>query len=345
MPTRIMCLQRWSLGPATSVVDSSAQNLARRAVSAHLRVFVQMDLTTGTFETTTPSESIAADSLAMILCLRIVPRDCTYWQASLDTLTCELLKPGSVGKGEKGELYFRTLFTLNRDFYLSRLVSSSPQGHMPYSRPFRLLDFLAYLLPEDKYKAVSEMFSRQATRGSQRVKQSGLAPPRRLAEVFQGALCNFSHFVSTSHQLAMDSESSTNNFELIHGLMMQQAALQCSPDQYLFDFIIPIYLGDPDTEFNQQHLSALLLQVKNTKKEHRVDLKGHNEYRKYFHSGSTEFNRPLLSVLFNCRADGNYFHLADSFNNSTLVLVWESCQFPAQLSRFPISGRLSYCQS
>ncbi|KAF8430602.1 hypothetical protein BGX38DRAFT_1146839 [Terfezia claveryi] len=270
---------RLSLDPTTSVVDSSAKNLARRAVCAHLRVVVQMDLTTGTFETTTPSEPIAVDSLAMMLCLRIVPGGHTYWQASLDTLTCELLKPGNVGKGEKGELYFRTLFILNRDFYLCRQVPGSPQGHMPYSRPFRLLDFLQYMLPEGIYKTVSQMFSRQATRGSARVKQPGLAAPRKLAEVFEGALCNFSHFVCTSQQLVMDSESSANNLELIHGLMMQQAALQCSTDQYLFDFVIPIYLGDPDADFNRQHLSALLVQVKNTKKEHRIDLKGHkNDY-------------------------------------------------------------------
>lgn len=92
---------------------------------------------------------------------------------------------------------------------------------------------------------------------------------------------------------------------------MQHAALQCSTGQYLFDFVIPLYLGDPNTEFDQQHLSALLVQVKNTKKEYRLDLKSHqNDYRKYFHSGITEFNRPLLSVLLNSGADTPYFELA-----------------------------------
>ena len=177
---------RLSLDPAMSTVDSSVENLARRAVCSHLRIVVQMDQTTGTF-VTTPSEPIAADALAMVLCLRIVPGGPTFWQASLDTLTSELLKPGDIGKGETGELYFRTLFNLNRDFYFSRLVPRPPKGHMPYSRPLRLLDFLKYMLAGDKYKAVSEIFSRQAMRSSQRsskrVKQPGLAAPRKLSEV------------------------------------------------------------------------------------------------------------------------------------------------------------------
>ena len=108
---------RLSLNPTMSTMDSSAKNLARRAVSTHLRIVVQMDLTTGTFVTTTPSEPIPADSLVMMLCLRIMPGGPIFWQASLDTLTSELLRPGNVEKGETGELYFRTLFNLNRDFF------------------------------------------------------------------------------------------------------------------------------------------------------------------------------------------------------------------------------------
>ena len=98
---------------------------------------------------------------------------------------------------------------------------------------------------------------------------------------------------------------------------MQQAALQCSPGQYLFDFVIPMYLGDPNTDFDQQHLSALVVQVKHTKREHTVDLKSHkSDYCKYSHCDATEFNRPLLSVLLNSGAETNYFDLADSFNNT-----------------------------
>ena len=307
---------RLSLDPTMSTVDSSAKNLARRAVCAHLRIVVQMDLTTGTFLTTTPSEPIAADSVAMQLCRQIRKDGPTFWQLSLNTLTSQLLKPGNVGKGETGELYFRTLFVLIRDFYLCRLVPKSPKGHMPYSRPFRLLDFLKSMLATDKFQAVSEMYARQATRSSERVKQPGLAMPRKLSEVFQHAVCNFTHFVCTNQPLSMDSES-LSNMELIHGLMMQQAALQCSTGQYLFDLIIPIYLGDPNAAFNQEHLSALLVQVKNSKKAHKLDLKSYkSDYRKYFQSGTTGFHRPLLSVLLNSGVDEHYFELADSFNNT-----------------------------
>jgi len=242
-----------------------------------------------------------------------MPGGPTFWQASLGTLTSELL---NVGKGETGELYFRTLFNLNRDFFLAELVPRAPKGHMLYSRPFRLLDFLKHMLAEDKYKTVSKMFARQATRSPERVKQPGLVVPREFSEVFQDALCNFSHFVSTNQPLTVDSESTTN-LELMHGLMIQQAALQCSTGQYLFDFVIPIYLGDPNADFDQQYLSALLVQVKNTKKEHTLDLKSHkSDYRKYFQSGATGFNRPLLSVLLNSGAEKNYFELADSFNHT-----------------------------
>jgi len=240
----------------------------------------------------------------------------TFWQASLDTLTSALLKPGNVGKGETGGLYFRTLFNLNRDLFLSGLIPRAPKGQMPYSRPFKLPDFLKYMLAEGKYKAVSEMFARQATRSSERVKQQGLVAPRKLSEVFQTALCNFSHLVSTNQPLTMDSES-TSNLELMHGLMMQQAALQCSTGQYLFNFVIPIYLGDLNVDFDQQHLSALLVQVNNTNKEHTLDLKSHkSDYRKYFQSGITGFNRPLLSILLSSGAEKHYFELADSFNHT-----------------------------
>jgi len=188
---------RLSLDPTMSIADSSAKSLARRAVCAHLRIVVQMDLTTGTFATTTPSEPIVTDSLAMLLCRRNKPGGPTLWQESLDTLTSELLRPGNVGKGETGELYFRTLFNLILDFYLSGLVLKAPKGHMPYSRPFSLLDFQS-MLAKEKYNTVCEMYARQAKRRSEWVKRPGLALPRKLSEVFQDAVCNFTHFVCTN---------------------------------------------------------------------------------------------------------------------------------------------------
>lgn len=71
------------------------------------------------------------------------------------------------------------------------------------------------MLTEDNYKAVLEMFELE------RVTQPGLTAPRKLSEVFQGALCNLSHFVSNNQPLAMDSES-TSNLVLMHGLMQSR---------------------------------------------------------------------------------------------------------------------------
>jgi len=94
--------------------------------------------------------------------------------------------------------------------------------------------------------------------------------------------------------------------------MMQQAALQCSTGQYLFDINIPMYLGDLNEDFDEQHLWAVLVQVKNSKKAHKLDLKSYkNDYRKYFQSGTAGFHRPLLSILLNSGAEEPYFELAD----------------------------------
>jgi len=301
------------LDPCTQLVNSSARDLAGRAVTYHLRLVTHMDGEHRTFTTMTPSEPVVSDAVAWTLCS--APQSgtthnaggnmSTNWEPSIRTLAQYLLHPGIIEKGLKGELYVRLLLILARDFLLKSTEHPSPTqpSSFPYSHPFKVLAFLHSAFSSDIYEQIISMVPHQRTRE--------VAGQQQLSHAFANAWCNFTHFVNTDRNI---KRSAPGEFkELIHGCILQHAALQCAFGQPIWDLIIPVYIGNTSGSLRQENISAILIQVKNRTKVTRLSLKNHrSDYQQYF-GGS--WCQPLLIILVDVGTKTPYVQFADSFND------------------------------
>ena len=81
--------------------------------------------------------------------------------------------------------------------------------------------------------------------------------------------------------------------DLLHNLLRQQAALQLSFSQPLWDILIPVYFGDLNKDFDADRTSAILIQVRNgttpSKFSLRTDLP---HYAEFSHTDD-----PILYIL------------------------------------------------
>src|SRR5947209_14972404 len=86
--------------------------------------------------------------------------------------------------------------------------------------------------------------------------------PLSFSEAFKGSLMNFTHFTYTDEPFKANPKKMK---QLLHYLMYSQTALQLCPNQIFWDMLISIYFGDRHKRFNRTKLSAVLIQVKNSK--------------------------------------------------------------------------------
>jgi hypothetical protein len=233
------------------VSNREVVELSRKAVNSHLRVILQLDSDNGLLRTTAPSEPVVCEALAYLLNPRHgdSPRheDSNLWDASLRTLVNKLLSPGLIDKGRTGEMAMRIILIIARDQMLATSFSDVDYG---FARMFTLVSFLQALLVEDMCKII---------------KTSRARPPKMQSETAQtveqalgSAHLNFTLFFSTEASLKPESMP-----DLLHGLMLHQAALQIKSNGEDWDLVIPLYLGDLDEPFNRSHLTAFLFRVKN----------------------------------------------------------------------------------
>ena len=214
--------------------------LCEQGVNSHLRVILEMDSENGLVATTTPSEPEVCEALAYLL--NSTGGNMGMWSSSLQTLVNKLLSPGLVDRGRTGELAMRVLLILARDRLLAKSKSNYPYS---FSLPFTLPSFLEALFG----KHISEgILSAGARPGAQATAQ----------QVFKSSCLNFTHFLATETHPSAETMS-----DLLHGLMLQQAALQMKFNGQDWDLLIPVYLGDPEAPFDRSQLTAFLIQVKN----------------------------------------------------------------------------------
>ena len=309
------------LDPCTQLVNSSARDLAGRAVTGHLRLVIHFDGEHRIFATMTPSEPVVSDAVAWTLCS--TPQSgttpvsgpgsmSTNWESSIRTLVRHLLHPGIIEKGLKGELYVRLLLILARDFLLKSTVHPTQPPSFPYSQPFTVLAFLQSVFSSNIYEQIISMVPRQRIKGF----ETRVAGQQQLSHAFSNAWCNFTHFVNTDRNIKRNAPGEFR--ELMHGCILQHAALQCAFGQPIWDLIIPVYIGDTSDSLRQENISAILIQVKNRAKVMRLSLKNHrSDYQQYF-GGS--WCQPLLSILVDLGAKTPYIQFADSFNDTVYGL-------------------------
>jgi len=223
--------------------------LFRDVVDSHLRLLIALKPPSA-LRTATPSEPVVAEAAAAILAQGATggsPMD--TWSNCIQVLTDRLLRCGLVDKGTKGELVARLLFVLARDSLSLQMVA--PNTDFPFSRPFKVADFLDH------------MFGHGVV--DQLVEQS-LPPSRRSVSNwdpvhdFRAGVCNFSHFARTLNPLPSNRAKFEN---LLMILLRRNAALQLAPLQENWDIHLPFYTSNINLPIDHSHLSAIFVRVKN----------------------------------------------------------------------------------
>lgn len=236
------------------VTNRQTAELAETAVNSHLRVILEMDSDNGLSRTTTISEPIVAEAVAYLLNpKKPIVGESSRWSEVLRTLITRLLTPGLIDKGRTGELTMRILATLAKD----RLLASgnAADQEFGFSKVFSVASFLRRLLNP----VFADMVLKSEARlGSRLLSRLGEEVLPSCEKAFEAGLMNFTHFVATEKEMLPEDMP-----ELLHGLMLHQAALQLGANQSAWDILIPIYNGDPAAPFDRTKLSAILIQVKN----------------------------------------------------------------------------------
>jgi hypothetical protein len=251
---------RISLDPCRDTKEST--KFVTEAVDSHLRILTGTNIQDGTFVTTTPSEPIVSEAVANLLVRsHNKPTGFENWSSSIGRLANPLIRGGFVNKGLKGELYARLLCVLARDTVLANEKSGEP---FPYAQPFSAFAFMQALFGQvwvDSFVAARSLNTRSRG-GEQKDKEE-----KSFQEIFKDGLMNFTHFAYTNESLPLNQ---ANMQELLHYLMYSQTALQLCPNQKDWDLLIPIYFGNRDGPFNRTELSAIAVQVKNTKQKNHM---------------------------------------------------------------------------
>jgi hypothetical protein len=278
---------RISLDPC---IEPKSTEFALEAVDSHLRILTGTKIQSGVFTTTTPSEPIVSEAVANLL---VKTGDGATgfgnWTSSITTMADPLIQGGFVNKGSKGELYARLMCVLARDRILAEEKSEGP---FPYAQPFSASTFMQALFSQAWVDSLATA-SGPSTRSKGKDEEE-----KSFRETFKDGLMNFTHFAYTDDSLP---PSLGKMQKLLHYLMYSQAALQLCPNQKDWDLLIPIYFGDRDDSFDSSKLSAMVVQVKNSKRENRISTR----------TISTDFSgtnsQPIIYLLLDLGLEKNSF--------------------------------------
>lgn len=204
--------------------------ISRAAVNLHLRIVKSADPVTGDLFTRTPSEPLVAYASMQHLAGH---RNRRVWPNSLRTFTNNLLSPGVIDKGIKGELFARLLFTLAHDSCFHGDI-----GRRYYDtsiQKFTVKSFLHALFASGYHGDIDSV-----------------------DKVILDAHMNFLMFTSTDRRLDASSLP-----KLCHALLRRSAALQLARQQEYYDLLVPFYCGKPGESYDLSKTGAILVQVKN----------------------------------------------------------------------------------
>lgn len=197
--------------------------LVETAVNKYMRIAISMDQKTGLIDTLTPSEPILSRAAMEHLC------HSDNWSASIQTLVNQLLQPGLIEKGPKGELYARLVLILAHDCIRRGIMD---EDLLP---PFTISDFLKELYAGTHHQHIDN-----------------------IPEEILSAKMNFNHFVPSHENL-----TSMVTVEVCHDLLRRSAAMHFTANQKVIDLLIPVYYGQADAEFDTDQIGVILVQVKN----------------------------------------------------------------------------------
>ncbi|KAK0184551.1 hypothetical protein F5146DRAFT_241732 [Armillaria mellea] len=266
-----------------------ARRLQEDMVKGHMRIAFSVPLHREYMRSGHPSEPILAEAAAISIYEEGV---------NMMKVVSELLQNDLINKGERGELVARLLLILAWDAAIHKLMSQPTHptlwdtheaGLAAYSRPIRLIDFLAALLPAEYLAQILKSTPDNQLGG------------KTFEEAFEHAYVYFTHFGRAGSTDAINTASGLAAF--IRGM-----AFQCCSSHPVFDIFIPILIV-PEAEatkpnFNVDNLtldkfyrSGILISVKDKEKPQRGNYTISAESLNFWLDDDKDVNVPYVAIL------------------------------------------------
>ncbi|CAG8638432.1 1329_t:CDS:2 [Paraglomus occultum] len=183
--------------------------------------------------TSMPTEPVLAEAAARMM------NDPNVSLAELINQLSSALKKGVVEAGYHGELTARLLLLRAWDDCIKKKHPRGADVGNDYSRFVTMDEFLKSLLAESIYRKIEDRLKEQ-------VKFTGTK--------FGEAYIRFTHFINITY---------TPSRKIFGDALIRGVAFSCKRNQRGVDIIIPIYIGTIHEKLNEDHISYILIQVKN----------------------------------------------------------------------------------
>jgi hypothetical protein len=188
---------------------------------------------------------------------------------------------GMINKGERGELVARFIFTEAYDRAVLKR-RPFPLGEVAFSQAVPLYTFL------------EELFGKGHCDRIWQSKSDNDADAGNFGTTFEHAYVRFTHFVR-------DHEQNHVSTHTLWAALARGMAVQCSPYQDVIDIAIPVVMcEDLDEKLSEKNVTAILVQVKNTVKEERVDIdEAEIGKQRGFFPKDEAARRPYITIVMN----------------------------------------------
>ncbi|KAK0229882.1 hypothetical protein EDD85DRAFT_849935 [Armillaria nabsnona] len=265
-----------------------ARRLQEEMVKGHMRIAFSVPLHREYMRSGHPSEPILAEAAAVSIYEEGV---------NMMKVISDLLQNDLINKGERGELVARLLLTLAWDAAIHRLMSQNhpilwgthEAGLAAYSRPIRLIDFLAALLPAEYLAKILKSTPDNQLGG------------KTFEEAFKHAYVHFTHFGRAGSSDAINSASGLAAF--IRGM-----AFQCCSGHPVFDILIPILIvtdvdaakpnfNVDDLTLDRFHRSGIMISVKDKENAERRNYTISAESLNFWLDDDKDVDVPYVAIL------------------------------------------------
>jgi hypothetical protein len=245
-------------------------------VQGHMRIAFSVPKHREYLRSGSPSEPILAEAAAqemhVMRCARL----------SILEKLAGFVGSGMINKGERGELMARFIFTEAYDRAVLKRRTTITLDEVCFSKAVPLHTFLEELFGKDHCDRIWQS------------KSDNDADARDFGTTFKRAYVRFTHFVR-------DHEQNHVSTHTLWAALARGMAVQCSPNQDVIDIAIPVVMcEDLDEKLNESNVTAILVQVKNTVDEERVDIHEAKIGKKRgFFPKDTTNHRPYITIVMN----------------------------------------------
>ena len=228
-------------GPRLCIDIVPQSRYASHLIASYMHLCLDISEDRECIITSMPSEPVLAEAAARIM------NDSNVNLTELINQLSSALKKGVVEAGYRGELAARLLLLKAWDDCNKKKHPNGTDVGNDYSHFVTMNEFLKSLLTDNVYRRIENHLEEQ-------VKFTGTK--------FGEAYIKFTHFINITY---------TPDRKSLCDALIRGTAFSCKRNQRGVDIIIPIYIGTLHEKLSKDHISYVLIQVKNWSTDNKGD--------------------------------------------------------------------------